>query len=442
MSSEASQASLPATSGDIMVDSIDPMMETVLGSRMSFAERLDAQILARASRLLLDLEPVLGCWWDGKSRGAEWVRCTGLGEQSAFSMTDSEDPDRDSAEFHGTPFDPKGPRFAVLLLRSQDRDDLCVRFDHVAGDGWSAKEVTHMLAEVYSRLLDDPDYVPLPRTAPRPDHSDVLNALTAEQHAAAANPPSMMNTSQWKMRLRPGSGDGLVVRTLTLSSERVAALRAYAHARGGTVNDTLITALVRAVESNNPQRAGLKPAVSISADTRRFANGTNLDRLANIATTQTVRMDFRHGESFDETLRHVIEAVQPYKDTLWNVHSFSDDKPLSPRTARAIFWVVATALRVSRAGAMVTMNVGSFDEERLIFGSSSPVSAMVTGPICRYAGFPLLISYYRDALTLWTGFRERFIASELVDRHLASIDGQLVDVVGASAGPLTQAAAG
>ena len=72
-----------------------------------------------------------------------------------------------------------------------------------------------------------------------------------------------------------------------------------------------------------------------------------------------MRMDFRHDETFDETLQHVIKAVKPYKDTLWNVWSASDNKPPSPRTWRAIFWLAATALRVSRAAAMVTMNVGS-----------------------------------------------------------------------------------
>ena len=164
-----------------MANSMDPMMEMVLGSRLTFAERLDVEVLARASRLLLDLEPVLGCWWDTKSRGADWVRCTGLDERVVFSMADSEDPDGDFAAFHGTPFDPRGPRLAVLMLRSRDHDDLCVRFDHSAGDGWSAKEVTHLLADIYSRLLDDPDYVPSPRTSPRPDHADVWNALTEEQ---------------------------------------------------------------------------------------------------------------------------------------------------------------------------------------------------------------------------------------------------------------------
>ena len=124
-------------------------MEMVLGARLTFSDRLDPQVLARASRLLLDLEPVLGCWWDETPRGADWVRCMGLDEWAVFSLADSDDPDRDSAEFHGTPFHPKGPRLAVSLLRSRDRDDLCVRFDHAAGDGWSAKEVTHLLADTY-----------------------------------------------------------------------------------------------------------------------------------------------------------------------------------------------------------------------------------------------------------------------------------------------------
>ena len=95
----------------------------------------------------------------------------------------------------------------------------------------------------------------------------------------AANPPSMTNMSQWKMKVRAGAKGGFGACKLTLSPERVAALRAYAHARGGTVNDTLISALIRAVEANNPQRAGLKPGVSISADTRRFANGPDLESL-------------------------------------------------------------------------------------------------------------------------------------------------------------------
>jgi hypothetical protein len=49
---------------------------------------------------------------------------------------------------------------------------------------------------------------------------------------------------------------------------------------------------------------------------------------------------------------------------------------------------------------------------------------------------------YGDAPTLWTGFRERFISAELVDRHFVAIDGQLGEAVRSSAVPLTHAEPG
>lgn len=424
MSAGAIPERFPAGFGDVVADAMDSMMEMVLGSRLTFAERLDPDALARAARLLLDLEPVLGCWWDESFGGADWVRCADLDEQVVFSTADSDDPDRDAAAFHGTPFDPKGPRLAVLLLRSRDHDDLCVRFDHVAGDGWSAREVTHLLAETYSRVLDDPDYVPVPRTAPRPTHADVWAALTDEQRALKTQAPPM-SASKWAMKAQRGRGSGYAVRTLTLAPERVAAIRAYAHDRGATVNEALVASAVRSAASMFPLRPGVRPGVSISADTRRIARNEGLNRLANIATTQIVLMDYRHGESFDETLRHVIDGVKPYRDSLWSITASQVDTMPAPVAMRAMFAFMTATMRLLHGMSLVCMNVGPFDEKRLAFGEVLPVAAIGTGPATRFAGLPALISSYRDAMTIWMGFREEHIAPEVVERYLAGIDEQL-----------------
>jgi len=400
------------------------MMEMVLGARLTFSERLDPEVLARATRLLLDLEPVLGCWWDESPLGAAWVRCAETDAGSAFSMAVSDDPDRDAATFHATPFDPKGPRLAVLLLRGADRDDLCVRFDHVVGDGWSAKEVTHLLAETYTRLLEDPSYRPVPRTSSRPDHDDVWSALTDEQREMAADPPKMQ-FSRWSIKTRPAKGNAFAVRTLTIAPERVEAIRQYAHTRGGTVNDAVVAAAVRSAAAICPPRDGVKPAVSISADTRRFAPDAGLERLVNLATTQNVLLDYVHGEGADETLQHVIDGVKPYKDCLWTVGASRGAVTPPPVVWRVMFAVLAMTMRAFHSGSLVTMNVGPFDEDRLVFGGVRPVAAVATGPLIRAAGFPALLSYYRGALTLWIGFRHRYIAPEFVERYLAGIDTEL-----------------
>jgi len=397
------------------------MFDMTLGSRLTFADRLDPDVLSRAVRLLLDLEPVLGCWYHETLRGAEWVRCSEA--DVPFRVVESNDLDRDAAAFHAVPFDRRGPRLAALLLRSAQHDELCVRFDHVAGDGWSAKEVTHLLAETYTRLLEHPDHVPAPRLASRPTYADVWNAMSEEQRAAAARPMPLA-TSKWRMKSYAGTGSAFTARSLVLSVDRVSALRAYAHERGATVNEALVAALVRSVASIFPPQPGVKPGVSISADPRRFAQERTLDRICGLATTQTVLIDYRHGESLDETLQHVIEGVQPHRDSLWNIGSTGKSTP-PPVVLRAIFGLMIGSLRLLKGAALVTMNWGPFDEERLAFGETRPVAVVALGPIPRFPGFAVTITSYRDALTLSMGFREKYISAELIERCLDGIDEQL-----------------
>ena len=428
-SESAIPARFPATGGDIIGAAMSPMLEMVLGSRLTFAERLDPRVLARAVRLLLDLEPVLGCWYDEKLRGAEWVRCPDVDESPVFTTMDSDDRERDSAAFHAIPFDPKGPRLAVLHLRSQHQDDVCVRFDHVAGDGWSAKEVTHLLAETYSRLLDDPHYAPAPRLTPRPSHVDVWNALTDEQREAAATVPRMTG-SRWRMKMPRGRGNAFTARTLVLEPKRVGAVRAYAHARGATVNEALLAALVRSAASMFPVPEGVRPGVSVSADPRRLAPDASTNRIAMLATTQTVMIDCREGETFDETLQHVVEGIKPWRDCLWSIGTGRSPWTPMPAATRALFGFLATMMRTFHLAGLVTMNIGPFDEERLAFGDVRPTSAIATGPIPKFGGFPATISSYRDELTIWMGIRERNISAELVERCLDGINEQLAVAVG------------
>ena len=410
------------------------MLEMVLGSRIVFAGRLDADTLSRATRILLDLEPVLGCRYSAGPLRAQWLRCPDVDGSQPFRLVETRDPDAEAASFHSTPFASKAPRLAAALLRCADHDELCVRFDHVAGDGWSAKEVTCLLAETYTRLLKDPLWIPQTRLAPRPTHTDVWKALTDEQRSAAANMPKM-EFSDWSARFAHGTGSVFAARSLTLDPDRVSGIRAYAHARGATLNEALVAAFLRSVAAISPPPAGTRPGVSISADSRRIAADPTLNRIANIATTQTVLMDYRYGETFDETLEHVVEGAKPWRDCLWSVGGFfgrkaSDPKPPSPIFLRAMFRFLTTSMRVGHAAALVTMNVGPLDEARLAFGSVLPESAVIVGPIPRFSGFATTISSYRDELTLWMGFREKHIRPELIEQCLTGVDEQLASALG------------
>jgi NRPS condensation-like uncharacterized protein len=338
-------------------------------------------------------------------------------------VAETDDADAAYAAFHAEPFAARGPRLAVRLLRTGAGDQVCIRFDHVAGDGWCAMELTHLLAEMYSRLIERPDFAPVTRLSARPTHADLWRELSDEQREAASKAVPFKG-QQWRGRPFAGTGAGLAVRTITIPAEEVSAIRERVHRAGATLNDGIVAALVRSVASIFPPAKGVKPGVTITADTRRFVDDDRFDRVCLLATTQTVDMEYRAGETFDETLQHVVDGVSPYKQSLWNLGSSLKEKA-NPLLRRASFRVLTGLMRALRLIAPVTMNLGDFDEGRLDFGGVRPVSAVASGIVPKYAGFPVTISSYRGAVTLWSGFREERMAPELIEQALRGIRREL-----------------
>lgn len=414
---------MTALDGEVSGEAMQRMIEMVLGARLVFAERLDPQVLARATRLLLDLEPVLGCWYEPVGKTAEWVRCESLDEQTPFEIVESTDPDAEVSHFHGSAFQARGPRIEVLLVRTSTRDEVCLKLDHIAGDGWSAKECAHLLAETYTRLLVDPDYEPVPRIGARPTYDAVWDSMSDEQRARVSTMPPPQ-PSKWRKRLPHSDAETFHARSVTFSAELVASVRQYAHSRGATVNEALLAAMLRSAtrvgESKKQDRIGF----SVSADTRRLVPDVNLARISMIATTMNVLMDYDEGEPFDRTLRRVVEGIKPHRECLWDLKQ-TRQKP-SPVLMRTTFGFLAWTARHWHYVSVADMNVGRFDEARLAFGSIRPEVAVATGPAMRFPSFPALISSYREATTIWTGFREKCVAPGVIEAWLSGTKEELV----------------
>ena len=256
MGGETIPSRIPVASGDLSTAMLRGMGYLVLGSRLTFDDRLDVAVLSRAVRLMLDAEPVLGCWFKERLLNAHWQRCADLDSSAYASAVDSQDPDVDAERFHGEPFPAQGPRLAVRLLRSAAHDDLCLKVDHLVADGWATKNLTYMLADYYSRLLEDPSFTPTPDLTPRPSGGDLWAMLTPEQRAAASRAEMRPAPPKWRIPVSRGSGSALHIRRLTLDPCELASLKAYGKARGATVSDMLLTALLRSFAHLAPQERG------------------------------------------------------------------------------------------------------------------------------------------------------------------------------------------
>jgi NRPS condensation-like uncharacterized protein len=418
----------PATSNDLatsIVRTLGQHME--LGLRLTFDGPLDAEVLERAVRLSLDAEPVLGCGLRTSTMRGWWQRRDDLDAHVPFSVAMTDDADADAARCQVAPVPDEGPQVAVTLVRSPGHDDIVIGISHNVADGQSAKYYAYVLADIYTRLLSDPSYAPVPNLDARPEARDVWNAFSEDERRRAKREPrpAMPN---WDLPWKACTGRGRTLRELRLDPERLAAIGQYGKQHGATVNDMLLTAFFRAMTAVCPQPAGKPLSLSFSAEHRRFLAGDTEPPISNLAVTIWLGIDARDGEAFDATLRRVVGQTTRSRETLWGIRGAVRAAGLARMGYEPMRMMISAIGRLtagSGKSSPVFTNFGIIDEDRLSFGAVTPVAARASGPAGFGASFVPTISTYRGALTVSMGFCEQDTDAAVIESVLRAMDEQL-----------------
>jgi NRPS condensation-like uncharacterized protein len=416
-----------AAQGDLGAAQLSGLARLVLGCRLVFDRRLDPALLRRATRLMLDREPVLGCMaMREKLTSGEWIRCPDLDSVDVFSVLETDDAEADGLAFYAEDLPPTAPRLTVRLFRTPDHDELVVKFDHMAGDGSCAKQVPYMLAEVYSRLSEDPSYVPAPNLAPRPGYRDIWDAMSPEQREAADKGSAVFAAAKWKMGLRTGDGEGMFERRLVLPPRRLRDVREYGRTKGATLNDMILAAMFRSIAGMYPPN-GAPFSVSVTTDARRIVDSDLFDRPCNLSTAAFVEVPSEGCDTFETTLDAVVAAVRPQKARYWNIKESRSAGP-NFRFIRGMMGFFMWMMRGMKTSQPYSANIGVLDETKLAFREAAPVSAYVLGSTMRTSSFGFTTSTYRDTLTIWVGADQRFLDPALAEAALSGMDTEFAAV--------------
>jgi NRPS condensation-like uncharacterized protein len=428
MSAVPIPARFPATADDVAIHVMRSFSQHLdLGFHLEFDGRLDPAILERAVRLSLDAQPVLGCALVTRSFSSSWQRVGDLDEHIPFSTLDTDDPERDSVRFRTTPIDDAGPHVLVRLLRARETDYVSAVVGHDAADGQGLKQYAYLLADIYSRLLRDPSYVPVPDLRPRPSAKDVWANLSTGQRAESKSVPSM-TMPNWKAPRIAAEGRGRTIRELRVVPERFRAAKEYGSDRGATVNALLLTAFFRAVADLYPPPSGQPMSLPFTVDYRRYLPAATDVPISNVAVSIWLGVTFVPGERFDATLARVEEQLSVWRAGTWGVQGLMQSTAVSkfgsgPTTAmmRAVMGSMSNSQRTSP----VFTNIGVLDEHRLRFGDRVPVSARLNGPASFGASLVPTISTYRDELTVSMGFCDGDMDATAIDAVLTHMDKEL-----------------
>ena len=400
---------------------------------VTLGDRVDPERLARAVRITLDAEPVLGCRFVERPWRPYWERRHDLDEVTLFSLEEgsgSGEAMRSLMSFVTTPSDPRSdPLVQVRLFRSE-RDTVCVKIDHVAADTGGLKEYVYLLSDTYRRLAGDGSCARTPRKLADRSLRQVLEQFGIAEKAKAmlsGSPPAQ----RWGFPWRGAGHDGREFAVRRLTVDRLTAVKEYGKGKGATVNDCVLAAYYRALFELAGPEPGVGVTINVPIDLRRYRAGGRAEAVCNLSGQLYPVVDRLPGEEFGGTLARVRDSMDALKSSMPGIGSaMTVAASVSPGpfvTGRVYSRVVAGELRSGRCNPYLS-NLGILEPGRLDFVGVGAVDAYLVSPLMFAPGFLLGISTFADAMTLTVGYADADANRPVVERFLDLVLADLVSL--------------
>lgn len=417
---------LPSVAMDRLEHLVLAAADQQLHCVIRFAGRIDAPRLARAVRLTLDAEPVLGCRFVVHPWRPFWTRLPGLDERDHCPIETPADPEAALAHYIVTPLDlAAGPQAQARLFRGAD-DLLCVKLNHAVADGGGVIEYAGLLAATYRALGADPGYVPRANLTGARGLGQVFRRIAPPALLAALR-HSAIPTPAWGF---PAQGNDLTGRTLLIRRvpvDRVKAIGAYAHDRGVSFSDVLLTAFYRALFDVLDPSASVPLPVQEPVNLRRYLPGGRAAGICNLAASIYPTITREPGATFEAALAQVHAARSAASAGLPGL-----GQALALEAALALPYVLAQRLAVSAMSGAKTgkthpffSNMGVLDPAGVDFGDAPVTDAYGVGPVLYPPGFFLALSTFQGVLTVATSFCHTAVDARRVAQCLDQLVAEL-----------------
>lgn len=396
---------------------------------ISFAGQINANQMANAVRLTVDVEPVLGCRFVVRPWHPYWERRDDLDQTEFLSVTKGAHLKDELWQFITMPLDPfADPQVQAGIFRS-DRDTLCIKLNHVAADGEGVKQYAYLLAATYRKLSTDPSYRPEPNLRGSRCQIQVIKHLGLMTKARAFR-RSISPLPVWGFPAVRGdlSDRAFVVRRV--SPMRFGVIKEYGYQHQASVNDIILTAFYRTLFEIVDPPEGIPLPVQVPIDLRRYLPLGESSLIRNCLGALYPSITREPDEGFDDTLTRIKEIMKAIK-----VDNPGIGEPLYLGLffklgfggARRISDKIMERLIKSGKSHPFLSNLGIIDEQRLDFGDAEATDAFVLSLVDYSPHFMLAVSTYRNTMTFTVGCCNATTQRPVIERFFELFESELPD---------------
>ena len=293
---------------------------------MVFEEHLDQMRLRRAMDLVLDAEPVLGCKLCEDESTPYWRRLL-TEDRANLQIFERE---TDYRNFKALTLDVSvGPGLIAGLFVSDNGDRLLLKIAHEMADAGGAKDAAYRLAEIYRELNANPDYRPVPNVAGDRTPHQILKRVPWYSFVCIF----WNYIKEVVSENVPGKSFVPFVGTCDLSSrqyvelkftaDRSARIKKEAKSFGGTINDIMLAAFIRAsTRSGWDGKRCLR--IRFTVDLRRwYLPDGRAGGIANLTGLELCVLGKKPGDNLAETVRRVAAFTAKRKESWFGLNMYT-----------------------------------------------------------------------------------------------------------------------
>lgn len=388
-----------------------------------FEGKVDAAAMRKAIQLLVKTVPVLSRVYRNYGGKSYWEDARETEWADLFTLTANE-ADFDNFTISKTN-EETGPQIKFCLLQAE-RDSLAVIINHMISDAAGFKQCIYLLADIYSHLIKDPNY--LPDYVIDGDRSfkhviDGVGFLSAiKLFISDYNDNNMKNDCEF--RFEKGGEELPFFIAYEVQPQNYHKIKEICRKNDATVNDVLLAAYIRTL-SRMLDMTGKKLSVAFAVDMRRYLRDKSFYALTNLSSNSTLGITVLPDEDFRQTLCKVSAEMNKKKFSYMGMNTFLKLDTLFKLTHDSGYRILKKTLNNPKIGMT---NIGMLDSSRLVFGNSPVMNAFMFPSLKYRPHFQIASTTFNEKVTfsvnLYGSPKDRETMNrffELMDNELRSI---------------------
>lgn len=435
MNIEKLHRELPQTISAEISDQIQFFLRTYADQQMRFVicfgQHIDFEILKKAMRLTILAEPVFSYYYKEGTKTAWWQKEENIDTSLLIDMMEVAS-DFESEIDHFITMEVGPFRFPIVrarVIRSRDKDVLCINMNHTPTDGAGLKKFIRILASTYICLSDNREVeiktgINGDRSLkPVLEHFTFLQKLRFVREGFRSPKKSLSWSFDWD---RSGEENRKYISRIKINSDSFERIKAFSKLNNATINDMVVTAFIRSFVNMNLKNVYASKPVVIPVDLRKYADREAISTICSLTGSLICNIGKYIGNDFKDTLIMVREEMNRKKTAHAEMNRILQIAVVS----KFLPYVKLKEQLLNRKFPPVPLvtNVGIIDGADISFGNLVAEDAFITGAISLEDNFSMGYSTFQKCMTFSIGYVGGDLQEKKVKSFLNSFKTELESI--------------